>query len=86
MFHRLMRRGRAPIAFRRSDRPIPVSSFRFAYHFEQAWVGEFLQRHAQGIDRIDAVLRGVDHHPETGDIMALDLDDGSRHGTDFVVD
>lgn len=76
---------RAPLAPPDAQgRPQPTD---YAYHFDAALLGRFLQQHAQGrgVEHCQATVQAVLRH-ENGDIAALQLDDGSRLDADFFID
>ncbi len=75
-------------AYKLRDRhgPLPISNFHHAYHFDQAKLGKFLSKHAQGIDHIRDEVSDVDRCAETGSIRSLALKSGQNLPVDFVVD
>ena len=86
LFGPLLERRKAPYARKPDGSLIPLGPFHYAYHFDQALLGQFLKRRAKGVAIVDAVVAGVERHPESGDIAALLLDDGTRLAADFFID
>ena len=86
LFGPLLEQKKAPYARKADGSLIPLGPFHHAYHFDQAKVGRFFASKSQGVDIIDAVVLGVHRHPESGDITALELDNGTRLDADFFID
>jgi len=86
LFTHLMTANRAPWALRAGKPPLAIGPFHHAYHFDQALVGAWLRRKAEGVEHIDALVIGTEQHAETGHITALTLEGGGRHEADFFVD
>ncbi|MBC7736855.1 MAG: tryptophan 7-halogenase, partial [Candidatus Saccharibacteria bacterium] len=83
LFQHLLNGQKAPVA-RREGRDVPAGPYHHAYHFDQALVGAWLQRKAQGVALIDDQVVGVERG-EAG-ISALVLESGTRVEGDFFVD
>lgn len=83
LFQHLLNGQKAPVALR-DGRKVQAGPFHYAFHFDQALVGAWLRRKAQGIQVIDDQVTGV----ETGEggITALTLESGGRVAGDFFVD
>ena len=64
------------------------STLTSAYHFDAGLYARFLRRYAErlGIARIEATVKSVSVHPETGFIAALDLGDDRKIEADFFID
>lgn len=85
LFQALMTSNKAPVALQ-DGRPVALSQFHHAYHFDQAKVGVFLREKSKGITHIDATVTDVIHHAENGKLTALMLDNGDKVTADFFVD
>ena len=83
LFQHLLNDNRAPVA-RREGRDVQAGPFHYAFHFDQALVGAWLRRKAQGITLIDDQVQGVERG-EAG-ISALVLESGQRVEGDFFLD
>lgn len=83
LFQHLMAANRAPVA-RKGDRTIAAGPFHHAYHFDQALVGQWLRKKAQGIALIDDEVKGVETGPDG--ITALQLGSGQRVTGDLFID
>lgn len=86
LFQPLLEQKKAPYARKADGSLIPLGPFHHAFHFDQALVGRFFASKAKGVAKIDALVSGVERHPERGDISALVLDDNSRLEGDFFID
>jgi tryptophan halogenase len=86
LFDRLMQDELSNFARREDGEIVPVSPFAPAYHFDNAELGRFLRRRADGPEVVDALVTGVERDGESGAISALVLDDGSRLAGDFFID
>ncbi len=86
LFGPLLEQKKAPYARKADGSLIPLGPFHHAYHFDQALVGRFFASKSSGVDIIDAVVSGVHRSPETGDITALELDNGQKLEADFFID
>ena len=86
LFDHLLKRQKSPYARRADGSLIPVGPFHYAYHFDQALVGRYLRGKSNGIEMIDGTVAGTEKDPETGNIMALTLDDGAALPGDFFID
>ncbi len=86
LFTYLMKRSRSPFIQRTGKPPLPVGPFHHAYHFDQALVGKYLRKKADGITRIDAVIKGAVKEGETGQITHVVTEDGQRIAADFLID
>jgi len=83
LFQHLLNGQKAPVA-RLQGRDVQAGPFHYAYHFDQALVGAWLRRKAQGITLIDDQVQGVERGPEG--IAALILESGQRVEGDFFLD
>ncbi len=83
LFQHLLNGQKAPMAIR-DGRTLPAGPFHYAFHFDQAMVGAWLRKKAQGITLIDDQVQGV----ETGEggIAALTLESGQRVEGDLFLD
>ncbi len=86
VFAHLMAKFRAPFVFQRDNKPVPVSPFLYAYHFDQALAGGFLRRKAEGIEQLDGIVEAARLDGETGRITSLVFRGGEEKNVDFVVD
>lgn len=86
MFQPLLEQWKAPYARKPDGGLIPLGPFHHAYHFDQALVGKFFASKSRGVEKVDALVEGVERHPETGDITALVLADNQRLEGDFFID
>jgi hypothetical protein len=86
LFGPLLEQKKAPYARKADGSLIPLGPFHHAYHFDQALVGRFFASKSSGVDIIDAVVSGVHRSPETGNITALELDNGQKLEADFFID
>jgi tryptophan halogenase len=66
----------------------PLCSYSYAYHFDATRFAPFLRNLAErnGVHRIEGRVMSVERHPETGDVAAVVLADGSRIGGDLFAD
>lgn len=64
------------------------AGLNYAYHLDATAYGQFLRRFAQplGVERIEGKIRSVKLDPESGDIAALDMEDGSAVEGDLFID
>ncbi len=64
------------------------STFSYAYHFDAGRYAAFLRRWAidRGVTRIEGRVAEVERAPQSGDVAALALADGSRVEGDFFID
>ncbi len=83
LFTYLMEGRYAP--YTADDRPIALSKFHHAYHFDQAKVGAYLRTKARDITLIDAQVLGAKKAPD-GNIDSLQLDNDREQKVDFVFD
>lgn len=83
LFQHLMAKSRAPVASR-AGKTIAAGPFHHAFHFDQALVGAWLRKKAQGVALIDDEVTGVETGPEG--IAALVLASGQRVTGDFFID
>ena len=83
LFQHLLNGQKAPVAIK-DGRAVQAGPFHYAYHFDQALVGAWLRRKAQGITLIDDQVQGVERG-EAG-ISALVLESGQRVEGDFFLD
>jgi tryptophan 7-halogenase len=65
-----------------------LSTYSYAYQFDATRFGPFLRRFAeeQGVRRTEGRIVSVERHPETGDVVAVVLENGSRIEGDLFVD
>ena len=68
--------------------PSSVRDLVYAYHFDASLYAGFLRRlsEANGVTRIEGMIEAVDRDSETGDIRALELNEGRRIEGDFFID
>ncbi|MCV2422313.1 tryptophan halogenase family protein [Paucibacter sp. DJ2R-2] len=82
----LARQRRAPVY----GQPEHSPATDYAYHFDSGLLGAFLKRHGReqlGLQHCVDTVAAVERHAETGDIMALRLQDsGQRLEGDFFID
>jgi tryptophan 7-halogenase len=66
----------------------PYAQIQYAIRFDRIGYRQFLKAYAidQGVQCVAATVRKADRDPETGDILALQLDDGQRIEADFYFD
>jgi len=71
-----------------TDRSSLLSTISYAYQFDATLFGPYLRKvaEARGAMRIEGKVVGVDRDPETGDVAALRMEDGSRVEGDLFVD
>ena len=86
LFGPLLEQKKAPYARKADGSLIPLGPFHHAYHFDQALVGKFFAAKSRGVEIVDAVVSGVERHPETGHVTALQLDNGQKLEADFFID
>jgi glycine/D-amino acid oxidase-like deaminating enzyme len=86
LFQPLLEQKKAPYARKADGSLIPLGPFHHAYHFDQALVGKFFASKSQGVEKVDAIVAGVERNGQSGDITALVLDDNSRLEADFFID
>jgi tryptophan halogenase len=86
MFQPLLEQKKAPYALKPDGSLIALGPFHHAFHFDQALVGKFFASKSKGVEKVDALVAGVERNGETGDISALVLDDNSRLEGDFFID
>jgi tryptophan halogenase len=86
LFGPLLERRKAPYAQKADGTLVPLGPFHYAFHFDQALLGQFLKRKAKDVEIVDAVVAGVERNPDNGDISALITDDGERLAADFFID
>lgn len=85
VFAALMRSNKAPFA-KTPQGILPVSQFHYAYHFDQAKVGQWLRSKATGITTIDARVESALTDPKTGKLTSLKLDTGEEVSGSFFID
>jgi tryptophan halogenase len=66
----------------------PIWSLPYAYHFDSALYGRFLRRFSEGLGvvRTEGMIREVRRHPESGDVTAVVLRDGTEIAGDLFID
>ena len=71
-----------------TDRSSLLSTISYAYQFDATLFGPYLRRiaEARGARRLEGKVVRVERDPETGDVAALHLEDGSRIEGDLFVD
>ncbi len=76
--------------FSRIDRipDTPLTGLLWAFHFDASLYAAYLSRlsQAMGVRRIDAKIAEVLLKPESGDVRALKLEDGTELAADFFID
>jgi tryptophan 7-halogenase len=79
---------RNAFAIPQTGRPSPLSALDYAYHFDAGLYAAFLRRHseARGVTRIEGKIGKVEKDGESGNIVALVLEDGQRLEGDLFVD
>ena len=80
-------------AHRRFGRPVrerqsPLSRLFYAFHFDAGLYARFLRDIAerQGVARMEGRIVGVQRDGESGDVTALELEDGQRVAGDLFID
>ncbi|KZB94926.1 tryptophan halogenase [Sphingomonas melonis TY] len=65
-----------------------ANAYGYAYQFDATRFAPFLRAHAEsrGARRTEGKVVAVDRDPETGDVAAVTLDDGSRIAGDLFID
>ncbi|MGV8853194.1 MAG: tryptophan halogenase family protein [Devosia sp.] len=86
LFGPLLEQKKAPYARKADGSLIPLGPFHHAYHFDQARVGRFFASKSKGVEIIDAVVSGVERDGQSGDVTALQLENGQRLEGDFFID
>lgn len=86
LFGPLLAQTKAPFARKADGSLIALGPFHYGYHFDQALVGRFFARKARGVEIVDAVVAGVVRDAESGNVTALELDNGETLAGDFFVD
>jgi flavin-dependent dehydrogenase len=84
LFGHLMARNKAPYAIK-GGRRVPLGPFHYAYHFDQAKVGAFLRRQAEGVTVVDDQVIDV-RLGESGEIASLGLESGAEVTADLYLD
>lgn len=85
LFQHLLNGNRSPFAMV-GGRRVPVGPYHHAYHFDQALAGKWLRSKAKAIATIDDQVQTVERHAETGNILSLGLEGGTRVEADLFVD
>jgi tryptophan halogenase len=59
-----------------------------AYHFDASLFAVYLRRYAEerGVTRLEGMIEEAERNPETGDIVAVQLDGGRRIAGEFFID
>ena len=86
LFGPLLEQKKAPYALRPDGSLLPLGPFHYAYHFDQALLGQFLRNHAKGVAKLDAKVEGALRDATSGDITALRLEGGATVAGDFFID
>jgi glycine/D-amino acid oxidase-like deaminating enzyme len=86
LFEPLLHQWKAPFALRDDGGFIPLGPFHYAFHFDQALVGRFLNSKSKGVEVIDGVVASVERDTATGGVRAINLDTGRRVEGDFFFD
>ena len=70
------------------DQPSAGNAFSYGFHFDAGLYAAYLRDYAvqRGVKRIEAMIDGVELHPETGFITALRLRDGRRVEGELFID
>ncbi|HET9426805.1 MAG TPA: tryptophan halogenase family protein [Allosphingosinicella sp.] len=70
------------------DTNSPLSTYSYAYQFDATLFGPYLREYclARGAERTEGKVVGVDRDPESGDVTALQLENGERVPGDLFVD
>src|SRR5690606_36021048 len=65
-----------------------LSSFSYAYQFDAYLYAGYLRKYseARGVVRTEGKVTGVEQHPETGDVTAIQLASGERIEADLFID
>lgn len=84
LFTYLMRQGKSAVA-QKDGKPIALSPYHHAYHFDQAKLGRFLSTKAQGVNHLRTEVLDLERN-ENGEITALLCSDDERVPVDFVMD
>ena len=60
----------------------------YAYHLDATAYAKYLRRQAEalGVTRVEGKISGVDMHPESGNLTALQLENGKRLAGDVFID
>ncbi|MES0880910.1 tryptophan 7-halogenase [Roseibium sp. SCP14] len=85
VFTPLMTGQRAPWA-QQGGKLMPVSPYHHAYHFDQAKVGAFLRRKADGIEQVSSKVTGIEKDSGSGLVTALKCQGQPDIAVDFVFD
>jgi tryptophan halogenase len=83
LFQHLIWKEKGPVALV-DGRQVAAGPFHYAFHFDQALVGQWLRRKAKGIRVIDDVVTGVEKGG--GGVAALHLEGGTRVEGDLFID
>jgi len=86
LFMPLLERKKAPFALGKDGQLIPLGPFHHAFHFDQALVGKFFASKSQGVEKVDALVQGIERDEVTGDVKALILEENARLEADFFID
>lgn len=86
LFGPLLERRKSPFAMKPDGSLIPLGPFHYAFHFDQALLGQFLRRKSKGVEMIDATVAGIERDKDSGDISVLVAEDGRRIEADFFID
>ena len=70
------------------DPRLVQSTFDYAYHLDAGLYARFLRRYAEerGVTRVEGRVGEVKQHAESGNITAVELDDGRVVEADFFID
>jgi glycine/D-amino acid oxidase-like deaminating enzyme len=86
LFGHLMRGAKAPYAMDEDGKLTAVGPFQYAYHIDNASVGQYLRKKAKGIEQVSGTVCGSSKDPETGNITSLNFEEGGGIEGDFFVD
>jgi len=86
LFQPLLEEWKAPYALRPDGSMIPLGPFHYAFHFDQALVGRFLNSKSKGVEVIDGVVASVERDTTNGGIRSITLDTGLKVEGDFFFD
>lgn len=80
--------NKARFALPDKDPQSVLSTFSYAYQFDAYLYAAYLRKYseARGVVRTEGKVTGVEQHPETGDITAIQLASGERIEADLFID
>jgi tryptophan halogenase len=86
LFTSLMRARKSAFALGQDNRPIALSPYHHAYHFDQARMGRFLASKARDITHVLTEVQDIRRDADTGVITHLLCTDDHRIPVDLVID